>query len=122
MVQNLAVQNFKLNIPKIVFGVGSSENLAKNAIEIKAKKVIFITDKGITKIGLIKPMKVSLENNGIEVGIFVEVEQEPSIKNAVLVTKIVHQGGYDLVIGVGGGSAIDIAKVAAAMGKNGKSI
>jgi len=122
MVQNLTVRNFKLSIPKIVFGVGSSENLVKKVKEIKAKKVIFITDKGITKIGLIKSMKVSLEDNGIEVGIFDEVEQEPSIKNAELATKIVYQGGYNLVIGVGGGSAIDIAKVAAVMGKSGKSI
>lgn len=67
-------------------------------------------------------MKDSLENNEIEVGIFDKVEQEPSIKNADLAIKIVHQGGYDLVIGVGGDSAIDIAKVAAAMGKSGKSI
>lgn len=39
-----------------------------------------------------------------------------------LATKIVYQGRYDLVIGVGGGSVIDVAKVAAVMGKSGKSV
>lgn len=82
MVKNLAVQNFDLSIPEVIFGVGTSEKLATQAKKIKAKRAIFITDKGIAKTGLLAPMKASLEKNVIEVGIFDEIEQEPSIKNA----------------------------------------
>lgn len=76
-------------------------------------RIMFVTDPGVMKLGLPKQAIDSLESAGYEVTIFQDVEADPAIAiidNAVQVAK---ENKVDLVIGFGGGSSMDVAKLVA---------
>ena len=60
----------------------------------------------------------ALRTRDLKVHVFSEVEPEPSIETADRVTREVRGRRYDLVYGVGGGSVMDIAKIASVMATN----
>lgn len=83
---------------------------------MKAAKALVVTDKVMVKTGAVQ--KVQSGMGGIPCDVFDEVEAEPRVEVADAVAQKVRSGRYDLVVGVGGGSAMDMAKVAAAFATN----
>ncbi|MCS7144668.1 MAG: iron-containing alcohol dehydrogenase [Archaeoglobaceae archaeon] len=76
----------------------------------KAKRVLIVTDECISQLGFVDIVKNSLKAEKIEV--FSEVEPEPSIDTAVKCTKVAKELQPELIIALGGGSVIDVAKAA----------
>ncbi len=111
--------NFTIQLPdKIVFGEGTVKEVPKFAGEFKAKSVLFITDPTISKIGLSNQILKLLNKSGIRTEVFDKVEPEPSIKAAEQVMEITRESSRDLVIGFGGGSSLDMAKMASISSTN----
>ncbi len=109
--------NFSYYLPtRIVFGYGSLEGLGSEVAALKASKLLVITDKVMVKTGIVD--KVTSNIHGATFDVFDEVEPEPRIDVAESVGLKVRGGRYDAVVGVGGGSAMDMAKVAAALATN----
>jgi len=104
--------------PRIVMGPGAIGQLGDEICEMKAKKVLLVTDKGIVEAGLIKPALESLEKSEINHAVFDGVEPDPRYEIAADCVSMIRHEKVDLVIGFGGGSAIDIAKSAAIMATN----
>ncbi len=104
--------------PRIVMGPGAIGQIGDEIREMKAKKVLLVTDKGIVEAGLIKPALESLEKSEINHAVFDGVEPDPRYEIAADCVSIIRSEKADLVIGFGGGSAIDIAKSAAIMAAN----
>lgn len=104
--------------PRIVMGPGAIGQLGDEIREMKAKKVLLVTDKGIVKAGLIKPALESLEKSEINHAVFDGVEPDPRYEIAADCVSMIRREKTDFVIGFGGGSAIDIAKSAAIMATN----
>lgn len=109
------------NAPKtVLFGVGTINNLGERAQEVtsvhksKGKRAIIITDAGVLGAGLIDAPKKSLESLEFTTEIFSDAKPEPDIEDYDVVVNKVREGNYDIVIGIGGGSAMDQAKLAAA--------
>lgn len=76
----------------------------------KANRVLLVADESMVKLGYVDNVKNSLKAEKIEV--FSEVEPEPSIDTALKCTKIARELQPELIIAVGGGSVIDVAKAA----------
>ncbi|MEM0215609.1 MAG: iron-containing alcohol dehydrogenase [Archaeoglobaceae archaeon] len=76
----------------------------------KAIRVLIVTDESMVKLGFLDMVKNSLKAEKIEV--FSEVEPEPSIDTALKCTKIARELQPELIIALGGGSVIDVAKAA----------
>ena len=99
----------------ILAGIGASERLGQEAMNIGAKKALVVTDKGVMSSGIGKNIRDHLEKNGLRVGIFDEVMSDPAIANAEACIEAAKKDQYDLIIGVGGGSPMDIASITSVM-------
>jgi len=98
----------KFHIPRITFhGLGSFENLK----EVPGKKAIIVTGKSsMQKAGYIDRAKKILQDKGMNVAVFEGVEPDPSIETVMRGVEALNQEQPDVIIGLGGCSAIDAAK------------
>jgi alcohol dehydrogenase class IV len=86
------------------------------------KKAFIVTDPGMIKADLLSPVKKSLESAEIPYAIYDQVEPEPPIQCVEVATKQFKLEGCDLVIGIGGGSSLDVAKGVSIMATNEGSV
>ncbi|MDH2926052.1 iron-containing alcohol dehydrogenase [Lonepinella koalarum] len=106
------------NPSKVIGGAGSLSQIADVIKGYNATNVVLITDEGVFKAGLINNPKQLLEQAGIGVHIISNVPPEPPIS---AVNEIFEQSvkcNAEAVIGLGGGSAMDTAKLVALMLNN----
>jgi len=102
---------------KLTFGFGAVETVGAEAKALGGAKALVVTDKVMVKTGIVQ--KVTEYLDGTRFDVFDEVEAEPRLEVAQAVADKVRSGGYDIVVGVGGGSSMDMAKVAAGFATNG---
>lgn len=93
--------------PQIVFGPESIDYLR----EIPAKRALIVTDSALLELGLVDLVTEKLQSAGVEYTIFAEVAGEPSLALAERGGEVARQVKPDMIIGLGGGSAMDTAKV-----------
>ena len=100
------------------FGSGQAKNSCKEIFNKLGSRIIFITDKGLMSLGLTKPTIEELKKMG-SVEIFDEVESDPSQKTLLKAIEIGKKFKATGVVGFGGGSSMDVAKlVALILGSN----
>jgi len=97
---------------RIVFGVNTIERIGEEMKTLTSKKIIIVTGPVVSKTGVVEKVMASLEKAGLEASVFDKVGPEPRIEMAEEAVEVARSGGFDGVIGVGGGSVMDIAKVA----------
>jgi alcohol dehydrogenase class IV len=99
--------------PKIICAVGSSAELGALVAAAGWRHVFVITDAGLRATGLLEPIEASIQAAGVEVTVFSDVEADPP--EAVVLTAVerARVAGVDGVIGIGGGSSMDTAKLVA---------
>ena len=78
-------------------------------------KVLLVTDSGIRKIGLTKPLEELLSFNGIKVSVYDETVANPTVDNVKKAVEIYKENECQAIIAFGGGSPMDCAKAAGAM-------
>lgn len=105
-------------VPRIVMGPGALNQLADEVGALKAKKVLIVTDQGLIGAGLVKQAQAVLEKADIEYAVFGDVEADPRYEIVADCVAMIRRENADLIIGFGGGSPIDIAKVSAIMATN----
>jgi len=102
---------------KILFGIGVVGKTGEEARLVRATKAMIVTDHTVVDMGLAEKVSRSLEGAEIAYEVWGEVEPEPSVENAQAAVDKVREGSFDLLIGVGGGSALDVTKTAAIVAK-----
>jgi alcohol dehydrogenase class IV len=107
---------------KVVFGKGTARTVAQEVNLLGGKKVLVVTDPGVEKTDLLKPVEESLNAAGIPFSIFNGVKPEPPSWVVDEGAKKCRSEGCDFVVGVGGGSSLDCAKGIAIMATNEGSI
>lgn len=108
------------NPGRLIFGPKSLNELAK---EIPANEVpLIITDKGVSKAGILKKVTDVLEGAGIRYHIFDGIEPDPPMEVVEKAVSLYQKHGCTLVIGLGGGSSIDGAKSVSLMASRQGSI
>ncbi|WP_010585108.1 iron-containing alcohol dehydrogenase [Schlesneria paludicola] len=98
---------------RIVFGSGVTARLSQFIQPWAPKKALIVTDAVLVRIGLVNEIERPLRDAGIEVDIFDGGEPEPSFAVADRALAKANASKPDLVIGVGGGSNLDLAKIVA---------
>ncbi|MCE5336237.1 MAG: iron-containing alcohol dehydrogenase [Desulfobacteraceae bacterium] len=81
-------------------------------------KVLIVSDPGIEKVGILDKAAKILAGAGMQSRAFSKVQSDPAFDSAEASIAFAKEFGPDLVIGIGGGSSLDIAKLTAAMLKN----
>ncbi len=105
----------------IVFGRDAVRQLGEIATRLRAKKALIVTDAILEKAGLLERARQPLAAAGLTVAAFTGGEPEPSMKAAVACYEEAKAFGPDLLVGLGGGSNMDLAKLAATLLKHGGS-
>jgi alcohol dehydrogenase len=106
--------------PTLFVGPGSAQRLCASIGQLGFRRVMVVTDAVLVRLGLVEPLRRALEAQGIDVAVHDGITPDP--------TYPVLQAGYeavmahrsDAILAVGGGSAIDAAKVIDAMVVTGK--
>ena len=104
--------SYQIKIPSCVYGgEGSIKNV--NAIIEKedSKKVMIFTDKGICEHGLLDILTRLLDENNTEYKVYDSLTPEPAYQDAERVVKEAQEYDGDLIIAIGGGSVMDVAKL-----------
>ena len=101
---------------KLSFGFGSIEGAGVEVKGLGATRALIVTDRIMTKMGIVQ--RVTDRLGGVPFDVFNDVEAEPRIEVAQAVADSARSKPYDLVIGVGGGSSMDMAKLAAGFASN----
>jgi alcohol dehydrogenase len=101
---------------KLSFGFGAVESMGAEAKMLNASRALLVTDKVMVKTGIAG--RVAEQLGDLKYDVFEDVEAEPRIEIAQAVADRVRASPYDLVVGVGGGSSMDMAKVAAGFASN----
>jgi alcohol dehydrogenase class IV len=105
---------------KLVFGNGSLKHLAEDVLELKPLKVFIATIAPLKEA--IADFIIKLEQNQVTVLSDSSIVQEPSFSDFEKLMKTVTPFNPDMVIGIGGGSVLDIAKLVAVQLENEQSL
>ncbi|QQP93275.1 iron-containing alcohol dehydrogenase (plasmid) [Skermanella sp. TT6] len=103
-------------IQRLVHGRGVIAQLPAEIDRLHARKILIVTDPGLVKAGIAPRVTELL--GGRRGDLFTEVEPDPSIETVIACAETVRREGYDLIIGLGGGSALDVAKCASVLARN----
>jgi alcohol dehydrogenase class IV len=95
---------------KIIFGRETVKGVAEEVGLLGGTKVFIVTDRGVEKAGLLRPVLESLEAGHKRFCIYDQVEPEPMDHVVEEATATFRSEGCDLILGVGGGSCLDVAK------------
>lgn len=105
-------------VPGLLTGPGSVKQLAENVSVRGLKRILVVTDKVLVDLGLPKTLLTSLEERGIAYTVFDDVQPNPTIENVEDGVRVYREHGCDGIIGFGGGSPIDCAKIIGARVSN----
>ena len=104
--------------PRIVMGPGAVNGLGREVRDLKAARALIVTDPGILDAGILTPVEASLKEARVKYMVFSEVSPDPRHQTVEDCLSAVKEFRPTCVIGLGGGSPIDIAKTVAVMLKN----
>ena len=109
----MTINTFNFNTtPGLRFGSGQAKDSCKEIFDKLGPRILFITDRDLMSLGLTKPTIDELNKMG-SVEVFDEVESDPSQKTLLSAIEIGKKFKATGVIGFGGGSSMDVAKLSA---------
>lgn len=110
----MAAYDFR-TVPHIHVGRGATAQLSRVCASLigTARRIFLVTDAGVRKLGLIDAAVESLEAAGLDVHIFDQVVADPPKDVVLMAEDQARAFGAEIVIGLGGGSSMDTAKLIA---------
>jgi alcohol dehydrogenase class IV len=103
---------FTFDTARVVFGAGSSDETGQQLSLLEVTRALVVCDPFVTSSGLGERLQRSLREVGIDSVIYDDIRGEPSeasVEEAIAAAR----DGFDGFVGVGGGSALDTAKLCA---------
>ena len=97
--------------------IARTPDLVKN---LNASRVLLITDKTMVQFGYADKVQQLLTAADIESSVYADTIPEPTASSVDEAVQIAKDGGFDCLIALGGGSAIDSAKARVQVRSNGK--
>ncbi len=94
----------------VTFGEGALEELGAVARRLGGERVLLVTDPGLEQAGHADRAIASLAGGGCRVTVFDQVEENPTSEHVEAGARMAREAKIDLLVGLGGGSAMDCAK------------
>ena len=108
------MNDFEFFIPtKVVFGKDAESKTGECALKYGKKALLVYGQNSVIKTGVLNRVTASLEKSGVEYSLFGGACPNPTLAHAKEGVKAALEYSADLIIGIGGGSAIDTAKAIA---------
>lgn len=113
--------------PSIVCGTGAISRLGALARRRlvaggAAGPVLIVTDRGVAAAGLLDPALASLTEAGVAYEVFAETVADPPEAVVLAATDAARRAGATGIVGLGGGSSLDVAKLAALLAGSGERL
>jgi alcohol dehydrogenase class IV len=101
---------------RIIFGPDAVNQAGGEASRLGGKNALLLTDENVEKVGLSGRVKEAIEKSAVRVDVYDKIAFEPTMDSVQKAVQTARDAkGYDLVVGVGGGSVLDTAKMVANM-------
>ncbi len=98
------------SIKRSVFGLGAAAKLADEVAIAGGGPVLMVVDPNVLEAGVAKPALDSLDKAGVAYEIYSQITREPEPGEADAAAEQAKALGAKTVVGIGGGSALDLAK------------
>lgn len=95
---------------RVIFGAGSLERVGELARELDGQRVLLVSDPGIDRAGYPARAVASLTVAGLASVVFTAVDENPTTEHVGACLAFAKEHDIDLIVGLGGGSAMDCAK------------
>jgi alcohol dehydrogenase class IV len=116
----IQTQSFSVNQPtRILFGVNAVNQVGDMISQLGGHRVFLVADPGLKQAGIIQQVADLLDKAKIPCTVYDKVTPEPGLKLADQAVLLAKKNKADCVVGLGGGSALDIAKAASILLTNG---
>jgi len=119
MFKSDSVWEFKIS-DRIKFGVDAVKELGSELKNFPGEKVVIITDQGIKKAGILDYVKDIIKD--FDFVVFDDVETDPPLDTFKKAVSFSKENGGEIIVGLGGGSPIDVAKVVSIIAKYGGNV
>ncbi len=106
----------------IISGPGKAAEIGPIAKPLLGERVLLVTDHGLIRMGLLKPAIASLKAAGIALSIFDAVTADPPEAQVLAARDAALAHGATGVLAIGGGSPMDVAKLAALLARSGEAL
>ncbi len=107
---------------QLVFGEGSSQELGRLLLGRHLERVFLVTDPRLVQAGIVGRVEDTLRESGIVVECFAEGEAEPAMLVALAGAAKAKSFGPQAIVGLGGGSNMDLAKMIAVLVTHGGDV
>src|SRR5882757_476290 len=101
----------------ILFEAGASRKIADLVQQYGASRVMLVTDKGVRAAGLTRDAEAAITAAGISLTVFEDVVADPPSHVIETAVGQCRDNKVELVVSIGGGSALDTAKLVAYLAK-----
>ena len=110
-------QTIEFRTPAVLFGLETIARIGKEAKRLGGHRVLIVTGPRVNAAGLLEKPLASLKAEKLEVDVIVEERDTPEPATSVVeeVADFARKGAFDVIVGIGGGSILDVAKMASAL-------
>ena len=112
----------KFVAPEFIFGVGSRRRVGFYARNMMARRVLIVSDEGVAQAGWLDAVRSDLDEAGISSVVFTALTPNPEDHEVMAGAQLYARERCDVLVALGGGSAIDCAKGIGIVHTNGKEI
>ncbi|UCC52890.1 MAG: iron-containing alcohol dehydrogenase [Anaerolineaceae bacterium] len=114
------MDKFTFHLPtKIIFGKAAQAQVLLALAELNTKRALLVSDPGLVELGLVSQFAASLQQAGVAVATFTAVTSNPTSDEVATGLALARQHEVDVLVALGGGSPIDVAKGVALLLANG---
>jgi alcohol dehydrogenase class IV len=106
--KNLVLWSFPT---RVVVGEGAAAQCANEALQLGAKRVLLVSDRGVERAGLLDTVRTALDATGLAQQSVLDISSNPLESEVLSAARTFDTFGANLVLGVGGGSVLDVAKL-----------
>uniref|UniRef100_A0A1B6M259 Probable hydroxyacid-oxoacid transhydrogenase, mitochondrial n=1 Tax=Graphocephala atropunctata TaxID=36148 RepID=A0A1B6M259_9HEMI len=103
---------FEMACSTIRYGVGVTQEVGMDFVNMKAKKICVMTDPYLSKLSAVKTALDALAKQNLDYELYDRVRVEPTETSFADAAKFAREGGFDAFLAVGGGSVMDTCKAA----------
>jgi alcohol dehydrogenase len=113
-------QNILFQTPTIIFGIDAINQIGEQAKKLGAGRALLITGPRVEQAGVLEKVRLLLEAVGVTVQVNIQERDTPEPATEVVerTAAVAKEGNFDVIIGLGGGSILDVAKMASALVTN----
>ncbi len=108
--------------PVTHIGWGAIEKLQFEIEQYNPTKILIVADPVLQSLGFIDKIIGPVQNKKWQIDIYTDIIPEPTLETGEKIVDFTRRGNYSLVVGIGGGSALDMSKLAAVFASNAGSL